>query len=167
MTYIICYDDHRVFTEDIRKRFSDPERYNVESFSNGQEFVSHLRKVSENKSCKVAIIGVPEAEEQFRSIKSLTEEVKRTDSSTGLVLLIKSEKMEALKRIMNKDIDAYIPRNANTILRVHNTVKRFISEHNISVYRRRRNLSVYILLAFLFLSAIAVLIAYMTMPEYF
>ena len=167
MTYLICYDDHRTFTEDIRKRFSDTARYTVESFHSQHDFIDHCSKETENKSCKVAIIGVPDTAEQFAAIEKLTVEVKKSDPETGLILLIPGDKMEALKKVVKSNIDAYIPRNANAILRIHNTVKKLISEHNIAIYRKRRNLSLYVLLAFLILSALLVLIAYIRMPEYF
>ena len=167
MTYLICYDDHRTFTEDIRKRFSDTTRYTVESFHSQQEFIDHCRKETETKSCKVAIIGVPDAAEQFAMVEKLTTEVKKSDPETGLILLIPGDKMEGLKKVVRSNIDAYIPRNANAILRIHNTVKKFISEHNIAIYRKRRNFSLYVLLAFLILSALLILIAYIRLPEYF
>jgi hypothetical protein len=167
MTYLICYDDHRTFTEDVRKRFSDSTRYTVESFHSRQEFIDHCRRETENKSCKVAIIGVPEAAEQFESIEKLTIEVKKSDPKTGLILLIPAAKMEALMKVVRSNIDAYIPRNTNAVLRIHNTVKKLISEHNISIYRKRRNFSLYVLLAFLILSALVILIAYIRVPEYF
>jgi len=167
MTYLICYDDHRTFTEDVRKRFSDSTKYTVESFHTRQEFIDHCRKETENKSCKVAIIGVPEASEQFETIENLTVEVKESDPKTGLILLIPGEKMDALKKVVRSNIEAYVPRNTNAVLRIHNTVKKLISEHNISIYRKRRNFSLYVLLAFLILSGLVILITYFRMPEYF
>jgi len=68
---------------------------------------------------------------------------------------------------MKFNIDAYIPKNANSILRIHNTVKKLISEHNIGIFRKRRNFSFYILLAFLLLSALLIIVAYFKLPEYF
>ena len=85
MTHLICYDDHRSFTEDVRKRFADSSRYRVASFHTQQEFVEHCRKETENKSCKVAIIGVPDASEQFEMVEKLTAEVKKSDQKTGII----------------------------------------------------------------------------------
>jgi hypothetical protein len=167
MTYLICYDDHRTFTEDVRKRFSDSTRYSVESFQSQQEFIDYCRKETENKSCKLAIIGVSEAPEQFIMIEKLAGEVKKADPKTGLILLVPANKMEELKKVVRSNIDAYVPKNTNAILRIHNTVKKYISEHNITIYRKRRNFSLYVLLAFLILSALLILIAYFRLPGYF
>jgi DNA-binding NarL/FixJ family response regulator len=167
MTYLICYDDHRTFTEDVRKRFSDSSRYNVASFHNRQDFIDNCLTEMENSSCRVAIIGVPDAKEQFEMIDDLTMEIKKIDPKTGIVLLVAADKMEYLKKIVKFNIDAYIPRNANSILRIHNAVKKLISENSIVIFRKHRNFSLYVLLSFLVLIAIIILIAFFKLPHYF
>jgi DNA-binding NarL/FixJ family response regulator len=167
LTTLLCYDDRRTFTEDVRKRFSDVAQYEVLSFHTKQDFLDQCDKESENSSCKVAIIGVPDTKEQFQIIDEMTMAIKRIDPKTGLVLLVPADKMEDLKKIVRFNIDAYIPRNANTVLRLHNAVKKMISEHNIGVYKRRRNVSLWFLFGFLILAALIVLIAYLRFPQYF
>ena len=167
MTYLICYDDHRSFTEDIRKRFSDTSRYTVSSFHLRDAFIDHCRNEKENISCKVAIIGIPEASENFESIEEMTMEIQKIDPKTGLILLVQPDKLEDLKKVVKFNIDAYIPKNANTILRIHNTVKKLISEHNIAIFRKRRNFSLYFLLAFILISILIILLAYFKLPQYF
>jgi DNA-binding NarL/FixJ family response regulator len=167
LTYLLCYDDHRSFTEDIRKRFSDSTRYRVESFHNAQDFMDNIRKEKVKNSCKVAIIGVPDAREQFEMIGELTMAIKKVDQATGLILLIPPDKMEDLKKAVRFNIDAYIPRNDNSVLRIHNAVKKLISEQSIVIFRKRRNISVYVLLGFLVLAGLLVLIARFRLPQYF
>jgi DNA-binding NarL/FixJ family response regulator len=167
MTYLICYDDHRNFTEDVKKRFSDSSRYLVVSFHNKQDFLSYCTKEAETRSCKVAIIGVPDAREQFESINELTLEIKKTDPETGLILLVPPDKIDDLKKTAIFNIDAYIPRNANSILRIHNAVKKRFSEYNIAVFRKKRNFSLYVLLIFIVLAAILIIAAFFRFPEYF
>lgn len=167
LTTLLCYDDHRTFTEDVRKRFSDTTRYEVVSFHTKQDLLNQCNKESDNSSCKVAIIGVPDTKEQFQAIDEMTMEIKRIDPRTGLILLVTGDKMEDLKKVVRFNIDAYIPRNANTILRLHNTVKKIISEHSIGIFKKRRNLSLWFLFGFLILSALAILIAYLRFPQYF
>lgn len=167
MTYLICYDDHRSFTEDVKKRFSDTSRYYVASFHAKQDFLDYLHKEAENLSCKVAIIGVPDAVEQFETIDGLTQKVKKIDPGTGIILLTHPEKMDELNKAVIFNVDAYIPRNANSILRIHNTVKKLFSEHNIAIHRKKRNISLLVLFSFLLLVAILLIIAYFRFPEYF
>lgn len=166
-TLIFCYDDHRAFSEDVRKRFNDESRYEVSSFPVADEFISAIGKARDMLNCKVAVIGVHDSPEHFELVEKLTAEVKKTDPSTGLILIVPPEKLNEVKKVILFNIDAYIGKNSNTILRVHNTVKKLISEYNISVFRKRRNLSIYILLAFIILSAILVVYSYFRFPGYF
>jgi len=166
-TYLLCYDDHRSFTEDIRKRFSDATRYQVDSFHNVQDFMDNCCREKEKNSCKVAIIGVPDAREQFEMVEGMTMDIKKLDPSTGLILLVPPDKMDDLKKAVRFNIDAYIPRNANSILRIHNAVKKLISEQSIHVFRKRRNFSFYVLLSFLALVALLIFIAWLRLPQYF
>ncbi|MCX6334608.1 MAG: hypothetical protein NT092_09940 [Bacteroidia bacterium] len=167
MTYLLCYDDHRSFTEDIRKRFSDSTRYLVESFHNVQDFMDNCRMEKEKSSCKVAIIGVPDAKEQFEMIEQMTMDIKKVDPAAGLILLVPPEKMEDLKKAVRFNIDAYIPRNANSVLRIHNAVKKMISEQSITIYRKRRNFSFYVFLGFLLLVVLLIVVAWFKLPQYF
>jgi hypothetical protein len=166
-TYLFCYDDHRNFSEDIKKRFSDQSRYIVEVYHNMDDFVNHLIKEKEHNFCKVAILGLQDTKENFDIIDHLTVEIKKTDRSTGIILLCPQDKMEEIKKTIRTNIDSYIPRNANQILRIHNTVKKLISEHSLLIYRKRRNFSFYFLLIFLAIAILFVIIAFFKLPNYF
>jgi uncharacterized protein (DUF1697 family) len=167
MTYIFCYDDHRNFTEDIKKRFSDTSRYIVRSYHTLQEFISNFKRESDNNSCKVAVIGVPENVDQTEMIIEMTAELKNIDSRTGVILLIYGDKLEEVKEKVSLYIDAYIPRNSNAILRIHNTVKKLFSEHSIKYYRKRRNISLYALILFLIISVLVIVSSWLKFPGYF
>jgi hypothetical protein len=166
-THLYCYDDHRGFAEDVKKRFTDLSRYTVDSFPTREEFINHLEAEKENNFCKIAILGLHDTNEQFEMVNQLTMEVQRIDSKTGLILLGPADKMETIKKIAKFNIDAYIPKNANSILRIHNTVKKLISEHSLGIFRKKAVLSVYILLGFLLLALGLIVVAYFKMPEYF
>ena len=166
-THIFCYDDHRGFSEEVRKRFSDLSRYNVLSFQTREEFINKLEQEREHKYCKVAILGLHDNKEQFEMIDQLTMEVKRIDQGTGLILLGPPDKMELIKKCVKFNIDAYIPKNSNSILRIHNAVKKLISEHGIAIFRKKSHISMYVLLGFILLSLILIIVAYFRLPHYF
>lgn len=166
-THLYCYDDHRGFSEDVRKRFSDRSRYTVESFQTREEFINLLSEEEDDNFCKVAILGLHDTKEQFEMIDQLTVEIKKIDPRTGLILLGPTDKMEVIKKTLKFNIDAYIPKNTNSILRIHNTVKKLISEHSIGIFRKKRNLSFYVLLGFLLISVILIIVAYFRFPQYF
>jgi DNA-binding NarL/FixJ family response regulator len=166
-THIYCYDDHRGFSEDVRKRFSDPSRYRVLSFQTREEFLGCLEQEKEHKYCKVAIFGLHDTQEQIEMIDHLTMEVKKIDPQTGLILLGPPDKMDLIKKTVRFNIDAYIPKNGNSVLRIHNAVKKLISENGISVFRKRSLISTYLLIGFFLLSIILIVVAWFRMPEYF
>ena len=166
-THIYCYDDNRGFAEDVRKRFSDQSRYTVTSFQTREEIINHLEEEKELGFCKVAILGLHETKEQFEMIDQLTKDIKAIDPLTGLILLGPADKMEIIKKTVKFNVDAYIPKNTNSILRIHNAVKKLISEHGIGIFRKRSNISVYVLLGFILLSVILLIVAYFRLPQYF
>lgn len=167
MTHLICYDEHRSFAEDVRKRFSDETRYTVKITHTVDEFIIICARDLEPSSCKVAIIGVPDNKEQFEMIEATVAQIKRADPKAGIILLVTPDKMEDLKSVVRFNIDAYVPRNVNSVLRIHNTVKKLISEHSITLFRKRRNIALYTLLAFVIIAVLIALIAKVRLPMYF
>jgi DNA-binding NarL/FixJ family response regulator len=167
ITYLFCYDDHRSFSEDVRKRFADETRYSVVSFPTRDELIGSLEAIKESSFCKIAILGLHDNKDQIAMIERMTIEIKKLDHRTGLILVGPPDKIEEIKKTVKFNIDAFIPKNANSILRIHNTVKKLISEHNIGVFRKRRNISLYVLMSFVIISALLALIAYFKLPHYF
>jgi hypothetical protein len=166
-THIFCYDDHRAFSEDVKKRFSDTSRYTVVSFPTREELIEHLEKVKEHSFCKIAILSLHDNKEHISMIDRMTVEIKNIDNRTGLILVGPPDRMDDIKKEVKYNIDAFIPKNSNSILRIHNTVKKLISEHNIVVFKKRRNISIYVLFTFILLSALLTLLAYFKFPRYF
>ena len=165
-THIFCFDDYRSFSEEVKKRFQDI-RYKVISFQTREEFLKHLEEDKEHPFCKIAILGMHEPAEQIGIINRLSAEIKKIDPKTGVILLIPLDKLKDVKKVVKLNIDAYIPQNNNSILRIHNIVKKLISEHSIIRIRKRRNMSLIILSAFLFLLIILFVTAWFRFPEYF
>jgi hypothetical protein len=166
-THIFCYDDHRGFSDEVRKSFFATPWCNVISFQTAEEFLGVIEKESGRHFCRIAIIGLHENREHIEMVENLAAEVKKRDPKAGLILLGPPEKMDEIKKVVRFSIEAYIPKNANYILRVTNTVKKLVSEHTIAILRRRRNLSLYFLVTLFLLSLLAVVIARLTFSEYF
>ena len=166
-THIYCFDDHRRFTEEIRKKFDDPSRYIIHSFQTRDEMIDWFFKEKENSSCKIAIIGVHDSEEQSELTDQLVTGILKSDPRTGIILLCPPEKIVEMKKIMKFNIDAYIPQNANFVLRVHNVAKKHFSEHNIRLHRKLRNRSLLALLTFIVFSVVLIIFARLRFPELF
>jgi hypothetical protein len=166
-THLICYDDFRWFSEDVRGRFDDTSRYNITSFVAVEEFMAYLERNKDQSFCKIAILGAHDTQEQFELIGRLTTEIRKIDSRIGIILVCTPDKMDEIKRSINSNVDAYIPKNANAILRLHNAVKKLISEHGIINFRKKRNFSFYTLIGFSILLIILFIIAWIELPQYF
>jgi hypothetical protein len=166
-TLIFCYDDHRGFSEDVKKRFCDESRYTVASSPTREEFLSHMVHEKEHNFCKVAILGIHDTNEQLEMVEDLTKAILKIDSQTGLILLGPPEKIDVIRKNFKFNIDAFIPKNANSILRIHNTVKKLISEHSLRIFRKRSNFSIFFLLGFFIISVLLLILAYFRLPQYF
>lgn len=165
--HLVCYDDHRIISEDLRKRFSDPSKYRVECFHSRKDFIDALGKAADTRSCRIALIVIPEKTGRQDDTGKMTEEISRRDPDLGIILIVPAGQLEETRKVIKFNIDAYIAKNPNAILRIHNEVKKFVSEHNINIYRKRRNLSLYILAGYIIIAALLILIAYFRLPGYF
>jgi DNA-binding NarL/FixJ family response regulator len=165
--YLFCLDEHRTFSEDVKKRFSDTSKYRVISTSSQHEFLKTIENERDHHFCKIAVITIYEAKDHRLVIENLTKAVKETDPSASLILVHPVDKGEEIKKAVRFNIDGFIPRNDNSIIRLHNSVKRLIGWHNLEISRKRRKLSLIILLIFAVISAILLILAYFKYPLYF
>jgi hypothetical protein len=94
-------------------------------------------------------------------------EIKKIDPSTGLILICPQDKIELIRKTIIFNIDAYIPKNSNSILRIHNTVKKLISEHSMGIFRKKMNLAIIVLIGFLLLVLGSVIVGLIRYPQYF
>jgi hypothetical protein len=166
-THLYCFDPHRSFSEEIKKKFDDTERYRVLSFQNAGECLSMLQADKKFNHCKIVLIGLNDSHEQYDSAGRLVDEIKLSDSRTGIILICPPEKTEEISKSFRKNIDACIPNNSNSILRIHNAVKKIVSEHSISIFRRKRNISLTVLGLLILTSLIVLILAYLKLPDYF
>jgi hypothetical protein len=134
---------------------------------NREDFLRNLEKEKDHNFCKVAIIGLHESKENFEMADHLISDIKKIDAGTGILLLAPPEKMEELKKTARYNVDSYIPRNANTLLRVHNTVKKLMSEHSLLIFTHKRAVSMYVLGIFVVISLIFLAVARFRLPMYF
>lgn len=167
LTYVFCLDEHRSFAEEVRKRFSDTSKYRVIHSVTQDDFLKSFIEEKEHRNCKIAILTVHETKDHGHLFEGLIREILKVAPGTGVILVYPPDRSEEIKKAVIFNIDARIPKNANTMMRLHNEVKKLISEHNLEIRRKKRNLSIYILLAFLIISAILLLVAYLKLPEYF
>ena len=166
ITHIVCYDDHRSFTGDIRNRFRE-SRYIVNSFHNKKEFIEFCVTTADNKCSTVAILGFTEPEEKINLLNDFITSVKNVLPDAAVIILVPPGKLEAVKKGIAHIVDGLIPINNNTILRIHNTIKRVFSEYRINIFRKRRNNAVIITILVLLALIATFFVLYARYPSYF
>lgn len=134
---------------------------------NREDFLRSLGDEKGPDVFRVAIIGLYDSKDSYEYTGAIIDEVKAFDRNAGVLLLSPPDKIDDIRNSLRVSVDSYIPKNANTVLRIHNTVKKLQSEHNLNFYRRRRNISVAIVLSFLVLSSIFLLVSRLLLPLYF
>lgn len=167
LTHILCYDEFRGFAGDLKKRFTDPEKYIFKTFGSKHDLMAAVSSEKKAHICRVAVIGIHDSSDQFGLTEKLTREIKQADSDSGLILIVPQEKTEEIQKAIRFNIDAYVPRNSNAPLLVHNAVKKLVSEYNLRIFRKKRNRAFLVLALFLILSVLILLIARLSLPEYF
>ena len=165
-THLFCFDSHRLFTEEIRKKFDDHSRYVIHSFQTTGE-LPVIASDSKENSCKIAIIGIHDGMEQAEVIDHLTISLKKTDPLFGIILLCPPDKTEDIRKLIRFNVDEYIPQNRNFVLRIHNTVKKIFSEYSIAIHKKRRNRSLLVVFGFLLFCLLLLMLARIKFPGFF
>ena len=89
-TYLFCFDDHRKFSEDVKKRFSDSTRYFVAVAHSRDEFLKFFTARKDDNPCKVAIIGLHDSKENFELADHLITHIKnRSHPSQSSLIMIR------------------------------------------------------------------------------
>ncbi len=165
-TKLYCSDPHKTFSDDVSRRFSDTGRYEVKVFNNGDELLASFEEEMDKRSCKIAILGLADAKEAPEA-EELVLKLRTVLPGTGVIIVVNPENIEEVKKLFRFSVEAYIPLNVNSILRIHNAVKKHISEFNISVYLRKRNLSLMALAAFTVIVISFLIFSWFRFPGYF
>ncbi len=167
ITQLICYDDHRNFTGDLKKKFSDETRYLVTSIHNTEQYIDYCEQIAKNNFCVIAIIGFTESVDKITFLNEFLEKVNNVMPDGGTILLVQSGNLQEVKDGISQSVDAVIPINNNTVLRIHNAVKRFISEYNIVIFKRRRNRALTAVMVFMAFMIAALFFFLFRYPVYF
>ncbi len=165
-TYIYILDDHRNISEDVKNRFSDHDRYAVKSYQNDMEFRKQVMVNGKRNTCRIAIIVLNDNCGQAEMAKKLADDIKAHNFRTVVILVYRADKIDDIASEVT-NADAWIPKNNNSLLRIHNMVKKIISEHTIEIIKRKRNLALFVMLTFTLLSVISAIIAGLFYPNYF
>ena len=166
-TDLFCFDEHRDFTEEIRKKFCDESRYRIYSYQSDEEFIRNLPKDKDSRRCTIAILYSNGMKDQADVIEKIIIAVKSNNRQSGVILLCPPDRIEDVRKLLKINVDAYFARNSSSVLRIHNLVKKMMSEHNIGIFRKKRNLSLIVLATFIIFSALVFIVLLLRFPDLF
>ncbi len=166
-TNLICLDQHRSFADDLRMRFSDPLKYNIVNVSSSVDLVKYFENASEKTGINMAVIVIKDRDELSGQPEHLTLVIKRIDPRAGIFIICPGDRIDEIRKRLKFNIDAFVAKNDNANLRLHNAMKRHISSLNLEKRRQRRNTSFVVLVLFVFLAAAAIIFARLKFPHYF
>lgn len=144
---LFCLDDHRSFSDEIRKKFADDHRFQIYSTNNKEEYIKTLSLQQSKLSVIVPIAAIHNNREQIESLNQVFRDPRLEKFFQSVILLVPPEKYEEL--CLETTIPAYsfIPRNTNFMLRLNNTIKKMVSEHNLITQKYARNVFLWILIS--------------------
>jgi hypothetical protein len=166
-TYLFCLDDKRSYSVEVKRRFNDTSRYMVFVSPSRHELLNLVTEYLPRPGFKIAILPYYNIPDQSEPVQVLASEIQRISPDLSIVLLVHGESPEEV--VVKSGIDAYswVPASNNSILRIHNSVKKLISEKSLEIRTRKRNIAFRLLVAFLLLAVIALVTARFRFPHYF
>lgn len=166
-TYLFCLDDKRSYSVEVKRRFNDTSRYMVFVSQSRNELLKLVKEYILRKGYKIAILPYYNIPDLSEPIQVLASEIQRISQGLSIVLLVHGESPE--ETVQKSGISAYswVPASDNSILRIHNSVKKLISEKSLEVRTRRRNFSFRLMIVIVLISIIGIVAAYLRLPQYF
>lgn len=166
-TNIICFDEHRHFTAQIKNSFSDTDRYHIASFNNRQAFTDYCKKVKDDGTFNIAIIGLFEFGTDTEFFENLMAKIGEAAGEIHIIVIASPCKIEYYKDRAATEADVFIPYNSNAILRVRNAVQRMIAGYHVVRLEKCRNNSLSVMAVFLFVGGLLLLLVRLKWPVLF
>jgi hypothetical protein len=166
-TYLFCLDDKRSYSVEVKRRFNDASRYMVFVSQSRNELLNLVKEYIPRIGYKIAILPYYNLPEFSEPVQALAKEIQRISQGLSIVLLVHGDSPE--ESVQKSGIEAYswVPASNNSILRIHNSVKKLISEKSLEVRTRRRKFALWLFIAVLMISLIGIVAAYLRFPQYF
>ncbi len=136
-THLFCLDDKKSYSAEIKNRFSDSSRYNVIVSSSPSEIINSVKSSQAKKCFKVAVIPLPDKPDKRSAAESFAMSLLSESPDINIILMTHGD------RPANLPFPFYssVPANNNSIHRIHNSVKRLISEVALDSRRKRVRIS--------------------------
>lgn len=166
-TYIYCHDEKRTFSVEVKKRFNDTDRYEVLVSSGRHELLSLAGKHRLALGFRVALIPLSGAADQIDQVKNLIDELRAISPGIQIILIVSGESPEEIVARSGIRPYSWVPVSNNSVLRIHNSVKKLISEATLTKKTRRVKIAFRILMGFAVAALLLLVYARLRFPQYF
>ncbi|RPH34554.1 MAG: response regulator [Bacteroidales bacterium] len=154
-TNIFLVDHNLELTRAISNSIDNPDRYNIESFTSGEKFISHLSnyKFSRNE-IYIVFLGYKYFDEGNNTLMNgveILESTKAINKDIEVVMLTGEDEGSYGSYVMKSGAFAFIPKNENIHLRINNIIMGIISQKRLIQRRYSYNISLKILIGYILL----------------
>jgi DNA-binding NarL/FixJ family response regulator len=154
-TNIYLVDHNPEFIIAINNSIDNPEKYNIESFTSGEKFISHLSSIKFiHKDIYIVFLGYKYFDEGNNITMNgveILEATKKINRDVEVVMLTSEDEGSYGSYVMKSGAYAFIPKNENIHLRINNIVMGIISQKRLAQKQRSFNIILRILIGYLLL----------------
>ena len=154
-TNIFLVDHNVEFTRAINNSIDNPERYNIESFTSGEKFITHLSNYKFNKNeIYIVFLGYKYFDEGNNTLMNgveILESTKTINKDVEVVMLTGEDEGSYGSYVMKSGAYAFIPKNENIHLRINNIIMGIISHKRLTQKRYHFNITLKVLIGYILL----------------
>ena len=166
-TYLFCLDEKRNYSVEVKRRFNDTSRYGVLTSQSRHEFLNLVKEHRLSGALKVALLPYADTHDQNEPVKTIAADIRDVSPDIVIVLLVSGDSPEELMVKSGINPYAWVPATNNSVLRIHNLVKKLISEKNLTRKTKRMRWVLRLLIFFLIAGAGLILYCRFRFPQYF
>lgn len=167
---IFLVDEFHILTDEIRDRFKNKTKYNLQIFSDIQKELQELTKktvLGRKTHITVYVLNqAPKIELDLR-IRETMKQIQSIDPAMNVLFVVKNNSSELIPKALEGAGFAVIRNNENVILRITNYILGIISKENLEFKYRKAKRMAWILGLFLLGISLVTLVFYFLYPIYF
>jgi hypothetical protein len=166
-TYLFCLDEKRTYSVEVKRRFNDESRYEVLVSQSRHELLNLVTQHRLSRGHRVAVLPFADTNDQNDPVRTIAADIQAVSPDIIIILLVAGESPEEL--VIKSGIKPYswVPVTNNSVLRIHNSVKKLISEKNLLLKTKRIKRVFRILVTFLFAALMILIYCRFRFPNYF
>ena len=154
-TFIYLVDHNPELTNEIHKSIDNQERYSIKSFTSGEKFIGHIKKIKFSRDdIHMVFLGYKYFDEGNNTLMNgieILETTKAINKEIEVVMLVGSDEGSYGSYVMKCGAYTFIPKNENVHLRINNIIMGIISQKRLAQKRRSFQIALKIISGYILL----------------